>query len=59
MLDLNRNETVLLSLSQYSTPTNQEWRNASAFIPIDNPMDITVFLIHATFWCNEERNSFC
>ena len=39
---INRNETVLLSLTEYSNIGNFEWNSANALIPVDNAMDVTV-----------------
>ena len=39
---INRNETVLLSLTEYSNIDNFEWNSANALIPVDNAMDVTV-----------------
>lgn len=37
-----RNETILASLSQFSTSLNYEWRTTSAVIPILTPTEISV-----------------
>ena len=39
---VNRNETVLLSLTEYSSINNLEWASANALIPVDVATDVTV-----------------
>ena len=39
---INRNETVLLSLTEYSSINNLEWASANALIPADVATDVTV-----------------
>jgi len=42
---INRNETVLISLTEYSTIDNLEWASANALIPVDVATDVTVCIL--------------
>ncbi len=44
---IERNETVILELSRFSTPSNFEWRSVDppVAIPVTEPTTVQVFLI--------------